>query len=70
MRLIVVALEIFRNYAKTQVGRFDLIFLGHVHLPLDLVESHPRLVILGGWHKASSYFVVSDGVSRHVVTPL
>ncbi len=62
-------LEAFRAFAGTFAGRADLVILGHVHKPLDTGDSRPRLVVLGGWHAASSYLVAADGEVTHVVEP-
>ena len=59
--------EVYERYVVGVGDRFDLVILGHVHRPLDTGDSHPRLVILGGWHDASAYLVVDGASVEHHV---
>ena len=61
-------LAVFRSYAARRHGQADLVVFGHVHRPVDDQESDPRLVVLGGWQKRSSYLKIDDdGATFHVV---
>ena len=60
-------LAVYRNYASKADPTYDLIVLGHVHLPLDTAPDHPRLVVLGGWHRRNCYLVVEEGSASHIV---
>jgi len=53
-------MKIFRTYAESCRSAADLVVIGHVHAPVDLVESHPRLIVLGGWQYGSSFLKVDE----------
>lgn len=59
--------DIFLKYTASCRGAADLVLIGHVHTPLDAVESHPRLIVPGGWHGQSSYVKVDDSGAVLVV---
>ena len=64
-------LDVYRRHvASLPAGSLDLLVLGHVHKPLDTAPDRPRLVVLGGWHRASCHLVIEGGVARHVVEPV
>jgi len=48
-------LAVFREYAATCRGSADLVVIGHVHRPVDESCNSPRMVVLGGWQRRSSY---------------
>jgi UDP-2,3-diacylglucosamine hydrolase len=61
-------LIVFRQYAAARLGQFDLVIIGHVHRSVDDVGSDPRMIVLGGWQKQSSYLQIDHAVaSFHVV---
>lgn len=61
-------LAVYRTYASSQHGRADLVVIGHVHRPLDDQASLPRMVVLGGWQKRSSFLRIDDtGASFFIV---
>jgi len=61
-------LAIFREYAASQRGRADLVVIGHVHRAVDDSASVPRMIVLGGWRKRSSYLKIDEsGISFRVV---
>ena len=61
-------LAIFREYASSKRGRADLVVIGHVHRAVDDSASVPRMIVLGGWQKRSSYLKIDEsGASFHVV---
>ena len=61
-------IAVFRDYAASRHGRADLVVIGHVHRALDDVSSDPRMIILGGWQKRSSYLMIdSSGAPFHVI---
>lgn len=57
----------YRRHVAGLGDDYDLVILGHVHLPLDDQASRPRLVVLGGWQRRACYLVLADGVATHVV---
>jgi UDP-2,3-diacylglucosamine hydrolase len=60
-------IPLFRRYQAHVGSAADIVVFGHVHTPLDDVETKPRLVILGGWHTRTSYLRVDDQGARLVV---
>jgi UDP-2,3-diacylglucosamine hydrolase len=60
-------LAVYRDYASKVDRSYDLVILGHVHYPLDTAPSHPRLVVLGGWHTRNCYLVIEGGSASHIV---
>ena len=60
-------MSIYRTYAESCRGAFDLVVIGHVHTPADLVTAGPRLIVLGGWQRRASYLKVDQsGAILHV----
>ncbi len=60
-------MRIFRTYAESCQDVADVVLVGHVHAPADLVDSHPRLIVLGGWQSRSSYLKVDEtGAVLHI----
>jgi UDP-2,3-diacylglucosamine hydrolase len=60
-------MRIYQAYAEQCRSVADLVVIGHVHAPADLVESRPRLIVLGGWQCRSSYLKVDEtGAIFHV----
>ncbi|HMB04971.1 MAG TPA: UDP-2,3-diacylglucosamine diphosphatase [Isosphaeraceae bacterium] len=53
-------LAAYRRYAASIRGQADLLVLGHIHAPLDDPGTDPRMIILGGWHRRSSYLKIDD----------
>jgi UDP-2,3-diacylglucosamine hydrolase len=61
-------LKVYREYATTCRDVADLVVIGHVHRPVDESGSAPRMVVLGGWHRQSSYLTIDErGASFHVL---
>jgi UDP-2,3-diacylglucosamine hydrolase len=57
----------YREYAAECQGNADIVVVGHVHRPVDEPESHPRLVVLGGWQHRASYLKTDDsGATFHI----
>jgi UDP-2,3-diacylglucosamine hydrolase len=48
-------LRVYRVYAAACRDVADLVVIGHVHRPVDEPQNHPRLIVLGGWQRHSSY---------------
>ncbi|WP_165225804.1 UDP-2,3-diacylglucosamine diphosphatase [Aquisphaera insulae] len=64
-------LAVFRRYADAQRDRADLVILGHVHRAVDDSDGVPRMVILGGWQRRSSYLRIdAEGATFHVLPPV
>jgi UDP-2,3-diacylglucosamine hydrolase len=59
----------FRAYADRHADDFDLVVLGHIHRPLDDVEPRPRMIVLGGWHRQSSYLKIDHTGASLIVEP-
>jgi UDP-2,3-diacylglucosamine hydrolase len=53
-------LRVFRAYAVDCRGDADLVVIGHVHRPVDEAEISPRLIVLGGWQRRSSYLQIDE----------
>jgi UDP-2,3-diacylglucosamine hydrolase len=53
-------LRVFRQYAASCRGVVDLVVIGHVHRAVDDRETSPRLIVLGGWQRRSSYLRVDE----------
>ena len=62
-------LDIYQKYVAGVGDRYDLVILGHVHRPLDTLDTHPRLVVLGGWYAGSAFLVIDHAGVRHEVKP-
>ncbi|MHC5538543.1 UDP-2,3-diacylglucosamine diphosphatase [Singulisphaera rosea] len=60
-------LAAFREFALGREKTIDLVVMGHVHLAVDESRSPTRLVVLGGWHRQSSYLRVDDSGTTLVV---
>jgi UDP-2,3-diacylglucosamine hydrolase len=60
-------LRVFRDYATRCRGTADLVLIGHVHRPVDEAQGSPRLIVLGGWQRGSSYLKIDEkGAEFHV----
>jgi UDP-2,3-diacylglucosamine hydrolase len=53
-------MKVFREYAALCRGTVDLVVIGHVHQPADDTFSDPRMVVLGGWQRRSSYLQIDE----------
>ena len=53
-------LRVYRQYAAHCRGSADLVVIGHVHRPVDEAEASPRLIVLGGWQRRSSYLKIDE----------
>ncbi len=61
-------LRLYRAYAAACRDVADLVIFGHVHSRTDDAEAIPRLVVLGGWQRQSSYLTIDEaGASFHVL---
>ncbi len=61
-------LKVYRDYARSLAGDRDLVLVGHVHRPVDEPFPVPRLVVLGGWQRGTSYLRIdAAGATFHVV---
>jgi UDP-2,3-diacylglucosamine hydrolase len=66
-------LRSYRQYAAGCAGSVDIVVVGHVHRPVDQAETSPRLIVLGGWQRGTSYLRVDESgatfhVQRHAAT--
>jgi UDP-2,3-diacylglucosamine hydrolase len=60
-------LRVFRAYTSKLREIADLVIIGHVHRAVDLSQSEPRMIVLGGWQARSSFLKVDErGASFHV----
>jgi UDP-2,3-diacylglucosamine hydrolase len=62
-------LEAFRRAAEATGDAYDLVVFGHLHLPIDEPAGRTRLVVLGGWFRASPFLRIEDGRATHDVRP-
>ncbi len=61
-------LRVYRAYAARCGGEADLVVIGHVHRPVDDAAASPRLIVLGGWQRQSSYLKIdATGASFRIV---
>ena len=47
-------LALYRGFADSLADRADLVALGHIHDPFDDQTKRPRMIVLGGWHRATT----------------
>jgi UDP-2,3-diacylglucosamine hydrolase len=60
-------LRVYGEYAAQFQGSADIVVIGHVHRAVDLAHTNPRLVILGGWQRRSSFLKIdASGATFHV----
>ncbi len=60
-------LRVYGNYAAQFQGSADIVVFGHVHRAVDLAQTNPRLIVLGGWQSRSSWLKIdASGASFHV----
>jgi UDP-2,3-diacylglucosamine hydrolase len=63
-------LAVFRRYAEGLRGRTDLVVIGHVHRAVDDHQADPRMIVLGGWQRQTSFLRIDQGTVRfHVLDP-
>jgi len=60
-------LRVFRQYAAHCRGSTDILVIGHVHRPIDHAQDSPRLIVLGGWQRCSSFLKIdASGATFHI----
>ncbi len=59
---------VYRQLADAMSGDVDLVVLGHIHRAAD-DPGRPRMLILGGWHRSSSYLRVDRSGADFIVEP-
>jgi UDP-2,3-diacylglucosamine hydrolase len=60
-------LRVFRAYAARCKDAVDLVVIGHVHRPVDEAAAVPRLIVLGGWQRGTSFLMIDEkGAEFHV----
>ncbi len=62
-------LALYREYASARAGTADIVVLGHVHTPVDDATARPRMIVLGGWHRRSSFLRIDDSGATFIVRP-
>jgi UDP-2,3-diacylglucosamine hydrolase len=63
-------IAVYRRIANAMAGDVDLVVLGHIHRATD-DPGPPRMVVLGGWHRGSSYLRIGgNGAEFRVETEL
>lgn len=60
-------ISVYRHHADSIAQSADVCVYGHIHRTVDEVRPAPRLVVLGGWHRRSSYFRVEDDGSANLI---
>lgn len=58
----------YRRFADAMAGDVDLVVLGHIHRPTD-DPGPPRMLVLGGWHRGSSYLRADERGAAFLVEP-
>src|SRR5262249_11161257 len=48
-------LAVYRDYADRHAEDSDLVVFGHIHNWFNDSTRRPRLIVLGSWHRGSSY---------------
>jgi UDP-2,3-diacylglucosamine hydrolase len=57
----------YRKFADTLVREVDVVVVGHLHKTLDDTSCAPRLIVLGNWHRRSSYLRIDEsGMTLHI----
>lgn len=59
----------YRAYLRTLDPATDIVVFGHVHSVHDDASFKPRLIVLGGWQRQSSFLRVDEQGATHVVVP-
>jgi len=62
-------LTVYRAYARSLENQADLVIFGHVHRPVDESSSSPRLVVLGGWQRGTSFLKIDPSGVTFSVQP-
>jgi UDP-2,3-diacylglucosamine hydrolase len=58
---------VYGKYAAQFQGSADIVVFGHVHRPVDLALTNPRLIVLGGWQRHLSFLKIdASGATFHV----
>src|SRR5262249_3664296 len=63
-------LRVFRDYSAQCRDAADLVVIGHVHRPVDEAQICPRLIVLGGWQRGTSYLRIDDNGPTFHVEPI
>lgn len=58
---------VYERYAADLGERADLVLFGHIHMPHDRRDCHPRWCVLGGWQRRSSYLRIDESGAELVV---
>jgi UDP-2,3-diacylglucosamine hydrolase len=61
-------IAVYRRTADAMAGSVDLVVLGHIHKTVD-DPGPPRMLVLGGWHHASSFLRIDHGRAVFAVEP-
>jgi UDP-2,3-diacylglucosamine hydrolase len=60
-------LRVYTKYAAQFQGYADIVVFGHVHRAVDLPDTNPRLIVLGGWQRRSSFLKIdASGATFHI----
>jgi UDP-2,3-diacylglucosamine hydrolase len=59
-------IAVYRRMADAMAGEVDMVVLGHIHRATD-DPGPPRMVVLGGWHRGSSYVRIDGRGAEFVV---
>jgi UDP-2,3-diacylglucosamine hydrolase len=57
----------YRQYVAALGPAYDLVILGHVHLPTFDQAGRPKMVVLGGWQQRTCYLRIREGICEHVI---
>ncbi|WP_435017103.1 UDP-2,3-diacylglucosamine diphosphatase [Tundrisphaera sp. TA3] len=57
----------YREHVAGLRDLYDLVILGHVHLPVYEQSNRPMMVVLGGWQERGCHFRINKGECIHFV---
>lgn len=61
-------LAAYRQFTTERAGEVEIVVLGHVHQIVDESIPPARMIVLGGWHRQSSYLKVDASGASLIVT--
>jgi UDP-2,3-diacylglucosamine pyrophosphatase LpxH len=64
-------IAVYRRFVDAMTDPPDLVICGHIHKTFDEVRPNgARLVVLGNWHKKSSYLRLGGGRAELIIEML
>ena len=59
--------KIYRGFLPQIMPGIDIAIFGHVHSPVNDTKTTPQMIVLGGWHRRTSYLRVDEHGATLVV---